>query len=228
MNDGLSAADILALTKDGDGAMEGIWSNPFVYLVWIMVFAMFGRNGFSFGNDGAQGALTRSDMNEGFMNAQVQDGIRGIQNGLCDGFYAMNNSLKDGFYGTQRDLCTGFNGINQNINQSRFDMQQCCCDINRSIDAARYEGAQHTCDIVNAIRTDGEATRALINQNIMQELRDKLAEKDRDVLVREFQLSQQSQNATIINTLRPFPQPAYITCSPYTSTNHNCYNYCCS
>ena len=53
MNDGLSAADILALTKDGDGAMEGIWSNPFVYLVWIMVFAMFGRNGFGFGNDGA-------------------------------------------------------------------------------------------------------------------------------------------------------------------------------
>lgn len=227
MNEGLSASDILALTRDGDGAMEGIWSNPFVYLVWIMVFAMFGRNGFGFGNDGyAQGALTRSDMAEGFMNAQVQDGIRGIQNGLCDGFYAMNTGMLNGFNGVQRDLCVGFNGINQNINQARFDTQSCCCETNRNIDAVRYEASRNTCDIVNAIRTDGEATRALINQNTMQELRDKLAEKDRDVLIRDFQLSQQSQNATLINTLRPFPQPAYVTCSPYTSTHNNCFNCC--
>lgn len=140
--DGLSAADVIALTRNNgmDPATAAIlsrneedgefWDNPFIYLVWIMVFAMFARNGFGFGgndsNAATQGALTRSDLNEGFMNAQVQDGIRGIQNGLCDGFYAMNNSVMQGFNGVGRDLCTGFNGINQNINQSRFDTQQCC------------------------------------------------------------------------------------------------------
>lgn len=233
MTEGLSAADVLALTNRGsdpattaalldrDG-MDGIWNNPFVYLVWIMVFAMFGRNGFGFGNDSSaatQGALTRSDMNEGFLNAQIQDGIRGIQNGLCDGFYAMNNSIMQGFNGVGRDLCSGFNGINQNINQSRFDTQQCCCDIERNIDAVRFENSRNTCDIVNAIRTDGEQTRTLINANTMQELRDKLAERDREVMARDFQLSQQSQNAYLVNQLRPCPIPAYPSCSPYASYN---------
>ena len=32
-----------------------------------------------------------------------------------------------------------------------------------------------------------------------------------------FQLSQQAQNATLISSLRPFPIPAYVTCSPYTA-----------
>ena len=49
----------------------------------------------------------------------------------------------------------------------------------------------------------------------MQELRDRLADRDRDLLTANFQLSQQAQSANIIGTLRPFPQPAYITCSPY-------------
>ena len=54
-------------------------------------------------------------------------------------------------------------------------MKDCCCEINRNIDALRFENSKNTCEIVNAIRTDGEATRALINANVMQDLRDKIA-----------------------------------------------------
>ena len=126
-----------------------------------------------------------------------------------------------GFNGVGRDLCAGFNGVNQNINQSRFDMQQCCCDIKNHISDVRYENSRNTYDIVNAIHSDGEATRALINANTMQALRDKLAERDRDVLTRDFQLSQVAQNATLINELRPCPKPAYITCSPFTTYSYN-------
>ena len=89
--------------------------------------------------------------------------------------------------------------------------------INRNIDAVRYEGAQNTCAITNAIHAEGEATRALINANTMQELRDKLEARDRDILARDFQLSQLSQNAYLVNELRPCAKPAYITCSPYTT-----------
>ena len=89
--------------------------------------------------------------------------------------------------------------------------------INRNIDAVRYEGAQNTCAITNAIHAEGEATRALINANTMQDLRDKLEARDRDILARDFQLSQLSQNAYLVNELRPCAKPAYITCSPYTT-----------
>ena len=216
MNEGLSAGDILALTRDQDG-MGNAWNNPFIYLVWL---ALLGGNGGLFGNrdsNALQGALTRSDMFEGFNNQDINSQLRGITNGLCDGFYAVNNGLKDGFYGIQSALA-----------ENRFAQQNCCCEIKGGIKDLSAEGYRNTCEITTAIHAEGEATRALINSNTMQELRDKLAERDRDLQTVQFQLSQQAQNATLIGTLRPFPQPAYITCSPYQSANGTCgSNYNC-
>lgn len=95
--------------------MNGMWNNPFIYLVWL---AVLGRGGL-FGNEGAgaamQGALTRSDLFEGFNTQDINSQLRGITNGICDGFYAVNNSLKDGFYGTQSAIA-----------ENRFAAQQCC------------------------------------------------------------------------------------------------------
>lgn len=202
MNEGLTASDVLALTRDNDNEM---WNNPFIYLVWL---ALLGGGGLFGGNRTAelQNAVTRSDLFEGFNNQDVNGQLRGITNGICDGFYAVNSGMKDGFYGIQGALA-----------ENRFAQQSCCCETNRNIDAVRYEGAQNTCAITNAIHAEGEATRALINANTMQELRDKLEARDRDILARDFQLSQLAQNATLINELRPCAKPAYITCSPYTT-----------
>jgi len=177
--------------------------------------ALLGGNGGLFGrrddSNALQGALTRSDMFEGFNNQDINSQLRGITNGLCDGFYAVNNGLKDGFYGIQSALA-----------ENRFAQQNCCCEIKDGIKDLSAEGYRNTCEITTAIHAEGEATRALINSNTMQELRDKLAERDRDLQTVQFQLSQQAQNATLIGTLRPFPQPAYITCSPYQSVNGTC------
>lgn len=197
MNEGLTAGDILALTKNNE---NGMWDNPFIYLVWLAVLG--GGNGL-FGNRGdaaVQGAITRSDLFEGFNNQDVNGQLRGITNGICDGFYATR----------------------QGITELGYGMKDCCCGINRSIDAVRYEGAQNTCAITNAIHAEGEATRALINANAMQELRDKLEARDRDVMVRDFQLSQLSQTASLVGELRPIAKPAYITCSPYTTAPFGC------
>ena len=211
MNDGLSAGDILALTRDGDG-MNNWANNPFIYLVWL---ALLGGNGGFFGNrnnDAAlQNTLTRSDMFEGFNNQDVNSQLRGITNGLCDGFYTISNSIKDGTYATQSALA-----------ENRFASQQCCCETKGLIKDLAAEGYRNTCDITTAIHAEGEATRALITANTMQELRDRLADRDRDLITANFQLSQQAQSANLISTLRPFPQPAYITCSPYQTPSTAC------
>jgi hypothetical protein len=237
MNDGgLSIADAMALANGREGNEYGGFGGAGG--TWIWVFFLFfllawGGNGFGFGGNGAataaanlNGALTRADLCQDMNFQQLQNDTRSLQNGLCDGFYAVNTTLLNGFNaaqattnagfnGMQRDLCTGFNGVNQNINQSRFDMQQCCCETNRNLDATRYENAQNTCSIVDAIRQDGEATRALINANTMQDLRDRLADKDRDLMTAQFQISQQAQTTSIVNQVVPKAVPAYITCSPY-------------
>jgi hypothetical protein len=193
MSHELSPADIVAM--NGGGANEWM-NNPFIYLVWL---ALLGNNGGIFGNRGGaealQGAITRSDLFEGFNNQEVNNQLRGLTNGLCDGFYATRQGISDLGYA----------------------VKDCCCTTNRNIDAVRFENAQNTCAITNAIHAEGETTRAVINANMIQDLRDKLEARDRDILVRDFQLSQLAQNATLINELRPCAKPAYITCSPYTT-----------
>lgn len=228
---GLSVADAMALTKNNeDGAFGGAGGT------WIWVFFLFfllawGGNGmFGGGNNAAmQGALTRADLCESFNFNDLQRQTQGITNGLCDGFYAQNTTMMQGFHGVDNALCQGFAGVNAAINQSRFDSQQCCCETNRNIDAVRYENARNTCDIVNAIREDGNATRALINANTMQDLRDKLADRDRDLMTANFQLSQQAQTANIVDQIKPCAVPAYITCLPYESAligSRGYYNGC--
>ena len=212
MNEGLTASDVLALTRNEENEM---WNNPFIYLVWL---AVLGGGGL-FGNRTSelQNAVTRSDLFEGFNNQDVNGQLRGITNGICDGFYAINSGMRDGFYATQSGVKDGFYGIQGALAENRFAQQNCCCETNRNIDAIRYEGAQNTCAITNAIHAEGEATRALINANTMQELRDKLEARDRDVMVRDFQLSQLAQTSSLVSELRPCAKPAYITCSPYTT-----------
>ena len=204
MENGLSVADALALDKsDGEFGGNGAWMMMFLFflLAW-------GGNGFGgWGNGVAQGALTRGELCQDMNFQSLENAVRGVQSGLCDGFYAMNTGMLNGFY-----------GVNNAIQQAQFAAQQCCCETNRNIDAVRYENAKNTCDIVNAIKADGDATRALMTQNEMQSLRDQLQNAN-------FQLSQQAQNATLINAIRPTPVPAYVTCSPYESNMYasGCY-----
>lgn len=189
MSHDLTPADVMAM--NGGGA-EGMWNNPFIYLVWLAVLGnggIFGnRNGY--GDAAVQGALTRSDLFEGFNTQDINAQLRGITNGLSDGFYATNSGMKDGFY------C----------------IKDAICGTNRNIDGVRY-------DLTTAIHAEGEATRALINNNTIQELRDKLEARDREIMTRDFQLSQLAQNQYLVNEIRPCAKPAYITCSPYTTAS---------
>ena len=216
---GLSVADALALQNRNNDGMLGGANGTWIWVFFLFFLLAWGGSGFGgFGNSAAQGALTRSELCQDMNFQSLENSVRGIQNGICDGFYAMNTGMLNGFNGVQRDLCTGFNGINQNINQARFDAQNCCCETNRNIDAVRYENARNTCDIVNAIKADGEATRAMMTQNTIQDLRDRLQ-------AAQLANSQCAQNAYLIDQLRPCARPAYITCSPYDAS-HFGYNNC--
>ena len=203
----MSAADIKAVTEGnhygyGYGDMYGgqwIW--------FILLFALYGGG---YGFNGRGNGVTQLELQQGFDNQSVLRKLDGITNGLCDGFYAVNTSILN-----------GVNSLGQEIANNRFAAQQCCCETNRNIDAVRYEAAKNTCEIVRAIEKDGDATRALINANVTQALRDKLVEKDQMLQTANFQLSQQAQSANLINTLRPCPIPAYPSCSPYQTFGFN-------
>ena len=170
------------------------------YWIWIiLLFLLFGGN---WGNNGNM-------QNDALMNQEFikRDLFNTNQNVSSQGFQNSRDILESR-YTTQLGL--------QNLGQQS---QECCCATQRAIDGVNTQSFKNTCDITTAIHAEGEATRALINANTMQELRDKLADRDRDLLTANFQLSQQAQSANIINTLQPTPKPAYLTCSPYYAYN---------
>jgi len=192
------------------------------YLCYFRIRQQLNRNG---------NGLTQAELQEGFNTQSLLRGQEGIKNGLCDGFYAQNTTTLQGQNTLQRDLSQGFSSVTNAITNAQAVQQNCCCetkqaiaqvnyDTTRNIDAERYENSKNTCDIVTAINADGEKTRALMTQNTIQALRDKLDEQSQMLQTANFQLSQQAQSANIINTLRPVPIPAYPTCSPYQAASY--------
>ena len=125
MSHELSLADIAAV--NGGGMNGEMWNNPFIYLVWLAVLGGGGLFGNRFGGDpGVQGAITRSDLFEGFNNQDVNGQLRGITSGICDGFYAVNTGMLNGFTGVQRDLTAGFGAVSAGLSENRFAAQNCC------------------------------------------------------------------------------------------------------
>ena len=188
----MTPADMRAVTdgaRDEGFGMGGGW-------MWIIVLFLFlfGFGGGAWGNRG-QG-LTQMEMQQGLDTQEIVRKLDGINYGLCDGFYAQNTTMLNGFA-----------GVTTAVRDAQFAQQQCCCETNRNIDAVRYEAQKNTCDITTAIHAEGEATRALIQQNEMQALRDKVSEL-------QLAQSQCAQNAYLTGTLRPYPVPAYPVCGP--------------
>ena len=160
----MTPADMRAVTdgaRDDGFGMGGGW-------MWIIVLFLFlfGFNGGGmFGNRG-QG-LTQMEMQQGFDTQEIVRKLDGINYGICDGFYAQNTTMLNGFA-----------GVTSAVRDAQFAAQQCCCETNRNIDAVRYDAQKNTCDITTAIHAEGEATRALIQKNEMQNLRDRLQQME--------------------------------------------------
>lgn len=159
---------------------DGLFGGGDGWLGLILFAAILGGG---FGNGGGLFGGGGGGIQSGFALNGLENGIRGIQQGLCDGFYAVNTAL-----------LTGFNGI-------QAQLAGCCCETQRSIDAVRYDMATGLCSLGNAINTQ---TRDIIdNQNanyraIMDFLvQEKLSTKDARIAELTNQLSRANQNAVI-------------------------------
>ena len=162
--DNYSLADIRAAT----GAEENGWGGGGAWWIIILFLFMFGMGGGGWGcGNRGNDALTRAEMQQGFDTQEITRKLDGLSYGMCDGFYAQNTTMLNGFA-----------GVTSAVRDAQFAAQQCCCETNRNIDSVRYDAQKNTCDITTAIHAEGEATRALIQKNEMQNLRDRLQQME--------------------------------------------------
>lgn len=184
MTDGLSAADVALLSGRNNGMFGG---DGIGILALFFLFSMMGWGGYGgfggFGNGFGERVATVGDVQRGFDTQTIVGKLDGINNGLCDGFYAQNTTMLQGFNGVQRDMCTGFSNTNAAINQARFENQQCCCDTQKEIIQNRYEAAQNTGAIIQA--TEKSAQR-IIDWMCGQENRNLRDENMRNFIASQF------------------------------------------
>lgn len=141
-------------------------------IILILFFLMFG-GGFGWGGNSYQGALTRAELYDGLNTQDIQNSLN-----------VLGTSMNNGFNGVQNSLCSGFGGIQSAIADSNYRMADCCCQIKQ------------------AIASDGEATRALITQNTIQELRDSLQDAKNENLVTGLVTAQTIQTNNLENFMR--------------------------
>ena len=124
---------------------EGIWA----VIILGMIFG-WGNGGFGGGWGGmgginspaGQGALTRADLCSEFNFNNLDNAVRGIQQGLCDGFYAQNTSLLNGFHGVDNAVCQLGYQTQQGFSTLGAQLADCCCTTQRAIDNAMFQTAQ--------------------------------------------------------------------------------------
>lgn len=235
-SEGISVADALALRNSGGGSGgyggfgngDGAW-----WIIILILLAGWGRGGgFGGGSDFGAAACctpaTQQGLTDAFNFNQLDNGVRGLERGMCDGFYSTNNSINSVLSALQNCCCDtkvgmlqGFNGVSSAIstlgfqNQAGFNaignqIASCCCENGRGQDAIKFEMAQGFNQLMVAGDKNTDRIINYLNQTEMDKLRTELQSA-------QFQLSQLSQTDNIINRLMPVAKPAYITCSPYAS-----------
>lgn len=151
-----SLADIGALVGNRNGDMCG---GGFWIFALIILFAMMGGG---FGNLGRSDygqfatAASQQEILFGQQFAQLADRIANIANGISDSTYALNNAI-----------------LNEGRNLSQ-QIADCCCEQRLATANLSAQMDRQTCEIVNAIRDEGNSTRALMQANEIQALRDKV------------------------------------------------------
>ena len=217
--DGVQPVYDLNASRNYDGA----WGDGgFMWVFFLFFLLAWGGGGFGggFGNNASTGLLNgiSNDFIYTNLNSTLGQGFTQLTNQN----FGISKDLSNGFNQLGNGLCTTTYELSNKISDVGSKIQSCCCETNRNIDAVRYENAKNTCDIITNANMN---TRDLLESNNAQTQRilDYLTNQEiqnlrSDLQSAQLQLSNLSQTASIIDQLRPFPIPAYITCSPYAST----------
>lgn len=207
---------------------DGWWA----IILFALIFG-YGRNGFGGGFGGYGGGVGENYVLATDF-ATIERKLDGVNNGLCDGFYAQNTNMLNGFASVQQTLCQGFSGVNATINsgfanvnnaictlgyqnQAGFnalsrELADCCCATQRSIDSVKYENAKNTCDI---IRAGQDNTRAILDYLTTE----KISSLQSENAGLKAQISNDRQSRYIVDALSPkCPQPAYVVQPPQEVT----------
>ena len=136
-NSGLTASDVLAITRNDDGFGFGGVGGFILLFIFLMAI---GGNGFGFGGNGT--GLALADIQNSLYNQSQDANARALAQGQC--------------------------GINENILNASYNNLLASRDITTQI-------ANQTAVLTNVMNSNTNAILNQMNDNVINDLRDKLA-----------------------------------------------------
>lgn len=188
-NDALAAAIAASKHDDGlnpaftalmaNGGMNGMWNNPFVYLVWMMFAGRFFNNNGGCGDDNcAQGNFTaqldslRSQMSDNQNSNLLMDAIKGNSCAISQ----LASNLNCDFNALQNAICCVKSAVDQVGGQVGFSaervinavnmgdcniiqaLKDCCCTTQKSILEMGYQ---------NQLQNQQQTSQLMAQMNII-------------------------------------------------------------
>lgn len=225
----------------GNGNNSGFFGGDGIWALVLLALLFNGNNGFGFGgnNWGGNNLATTDFVSSEFTQRDISQlanttttGFGNLSTQLCNCCSDINGNIANGFYNTANNLCnlrsdvlTGNMALNTSILENKYANQlaeaqtqrdillqttqlenqagmnaltlqakldDCCCDL-------KAQGLENTQRILDAM-----------NQNTIADLREKLNEA-------QTEISNRNIESSIINSVRPYPTPAWLVSSPYQS-----------
>lgn len=237
--DGIVPVMDVGTNNGNNGFGNGDWS------AWIIIFLIFALGGWGnnngFGGNRGNGSIAdnyvlasdfatiQRQLSDGFNDLTAQS--RYIQNGICDGFYAMNTSLLNGFAGVNNSIMTNGYETRNAINNVSSQLAECCCKTQSAIQGVNYNLATNTCalqntmnmntrDIVDTVNANYRALHDEIVANRIEDKNAQITAQQNEINALRLSASQSAQNAYLLSELKPCPSPSYIVPNP-----NCCYNY---
>lgn len=187
----------LDYSRNNDGFGEGSW-----FWIIIILFAFWG-NGFNRNNN------LETDIDTRFLERDIFNTNQNVSNTACT---------------TQRDVLENRYTLGTQILENRFNCSQNACNTQKEVLESRYTtqlGFQNMqanlsdccCKLENAIHAEGEATRNLMQQDKIEQLREQVNTSNLALFGQQ-----------IVNQILPRSVPAYPSCSPYVPATYG-YGY---
>lgn len=189
METGLTASDVALLNGKNN---DNDWTDGGFMWIFALLILFWGGNGM-WGNrnvtngepvteSGLCNAMNFNNLENavGRLSDQNQQQTQLLGNGICNLGYEMQGNISQ----LGKEVALGQSGITQSImsegNTIQRQIAECCCDNRLATANLSAQMDRQTCDITSAIHAEGEATRALMQTNEIQALRDKVSSLEMD------------------------------------------------
>ena len=239
-NHGYSLADIAAASGNRNNNSFGFDGNgAWIFLFFILILMGGWGNGNGWGNNGTSPATVEisNDVQRGFDQSALINGINGITSAVNAGFANAEISRCNSQANILQTLNNNQSNLSTQLNTIAMNQQNCCCENRAGLADLKYTVATEACADRSAV---SEALREVIASNTAntQMILDKMCQQEIDALKAQNQQLQMqgylaslaaSQNAqtgqiltdnaaqttALLRALNPAPIPAYVVSNPY-------------